>query len=43
VRGRTTPMGIYVVPSALDLVPILTHETALATSSTASLPRPPIR
>jgi adenylate cyclase len=46
VRGRTTPMGIYVVPSALDLVPVLTHDTALGASSsgsTATLPTPPVR
>ncbi|MCC7370553.1 MAG: adenylate/guanylate cyclase domain-containing protein [Chloroflexi bacterium] len=46
VRGRTTPMGIFVVPSALDLIPILTHDTALASSSvgpaSSGLPRPPV-
>ena len=44
VRGRTTPMGIFVVPSALDLIPVLTHDTALgaATASAVALPRPPL-
>ena len=42
VRGRTTLMGIYVIPSALDLIPILTRDTALGASASAALPRPPI-
>jgi adenylate cyclase len=44
VRGRTTALPIWVIPSATDLVPVLTHETALSASgsSPASLPRPPL-
>jgi adenylate cyclase len=43
VRGRTTALPIWVIPSALDLVNVLTHETALSVSGGAStLPRPPL-
>jgi adenylate cyclase len=45
VRGRTTALPIRVIPSALDLLPVLTHDTALgasATSTGGSLPRPPL-
>lgn len=50
VRGRTTGMPIRVIPSALDLIPVLTGETALSASASAStgpstsggLPRPPM-
>jgi adenylate cyclase len=46
VRGRTTALPIRVIPSALDLVPILTHDTALGMSSAPStagaIPRPPL-
>jgi len=42
VRGRTTALPIWVIPSALDLVSVLTHETALSASSGATLPRPPL-
>jgi adenylate cyclase len=41
VRGRTTALPIRVIPSALDLIPILTHDTALSASA-GSLPRPPL-
>ena len=39
VRGRTTPMPIWVIPSALDLIPVLTHDTALGASA-GRLPAP---
>lgn len=45
VRGRTTALPIRVIPSALDLIPVLTHDTALGASASAgpaSLPRPPL-
>jgi adenylate cyclase len=45
VRGRTTALPIRVIPSALDLIRVLTHDTALgasASSAAASLPRPPM-
>ena len=46
VRGRTTALPIRVIPSALDLIPILTHDTALgmssASSAPGSIPRPPL-
>jgi len=44
VRGRTTALPIWVIPSAIDLEPVLTHETALSASAAApgSLPRPPL-
>jgi adenylate cyclase len=42
VRGRTTLLPIWVIPSALDLIPALTHETALSASGSGSLPRPPL-
>jgi adenylate cyclase len=43
VRGRTTALPIWVIPSATDLVPVLTHETALSASAApAMLPRPPL-
>jgi adenylate cyclase len=43
VRGRTTALPIWVIPSATDLVPVLTHETALSASGAPGvLPRPPL-
>jgi adenylate cyclase len=46
VRGRTTALPIRVIPSALDLIPNLTHDTALgmssASSAAGSIPRPPL-
>jgi len=47
VRGRTTALPIRVIPSALDLIPALTHDTALGSSaatpsSTGAIPRPPL-
>jgi adenylate cyclase len=45
VRGRTTALPIRVIPSALDLIPVLNHDTALgasASATTSSLPRPPM-
>ena len=46
VRGRTTAMPIRVIPSALDLISVLTHETALGMSAAppggSSIPRPPL-
>ena len=45
VRGRTTALPIRVIPSALDLIPVLTHETALGASGSAAvggMPRPPV-
>lgn len=43
VRGRTTLLPIRVIPSALDLAPILTPDTALGASASAALPSPPVR
>lgn len=45
VRGRTTAMPVRVIPSALDLISVLTHDTALGASAavaTGPLPRPPL-
>src|SRR5262249_24168333 len=43
VRGRTTALPIWVIPNATDLVPVLTHDTAVsASASAAMLPRPPL-
>ena len=45
VRGRTTAMATWLIPSALDLIPVLSHDTALGASAAASagsLPRPPL-
>jgi adenylate cyclase len=42
VRGRTTALPIWVIPSALDLVSVLTHETALSASGGSTVPRPPL-
>lgn len=48
VRGRTTAMPIWVIPSATDLVSVLTHDTALGASTSVgtntnpALPRPPL-
>lgn len=44
VRGRETKLPIWRIPSALDLMPILSHETALSASGngTGGLPRPPL-
>jgi adenylate cyclase len=42
VRGRTTALPIWVIPSALELLPVLTHDTALSASAGTSLPRPPL-
>jgi len=46
VRGRTTALPIRVIPSAIDLIPVLTNDTALGASAAAgptALPRPPLR
>lgn len=40
VRGRTTLLPIRVVPSAHDLVPVLTGDTVLGASAAGALPRP---
>mgnify|MGYP000988193917 CR=1 FL=1 len=43
VRGRTTALPVRVIPSALDLTSVLTHETALGASAAAPIPPPPLR
>jgi adenylate cyclase len=43
VRGRTTALPVRVIPSALDLIPVLTHDTALGASAAAPIPPPPLR
>jgi adenylate cyclase len=43
VRGRTTALPIRVIPSALELVPVLTHDTALSASAAAGIPHPPLK